>query len=198
MKNVFNIKEFRFTQEEIINATIDKQDCFVIMPTGTVNVCLAADRLQAAARAFATSFQECLALASPLCAHLLFCQRSILQVISPLISLMQDQVMGLRAIGIPCELLTGTTSKDEIWRISSALESPDVHEQFRFLYVTPEKIAKNMSFLKRLEKVDVLHVSVASQLLDEPEPAAPSHRHRRGSLLQPMGSRRMTVVPVPC
>ncbi len=33
-KRYFNIDQFRFDQRAIINATLAKKDCFVIMPTG--------------------------------------------------------------------------------------------------------------------------------------------------------------------
>ncbi|KAG7956012.1 hypothetical protein I3843_11G103200 [Carya illinoinensis] len=71
-------------------------------------------------------------------------------VVSPLLSLIQDQVMGLTALGIPAYMLTSTTSKEDEKFIYRALEKGE--ENLKILYVTPEKISKSKRFMSKLEK----------------------------------------------
>ncbi|XP_056687301.1 ATP-dependent DNA helicase Q-like 2 isoform X2 [Spinacia oleracea] len=71
-------------------------------------------------------------------------------VVSPLLSLIQDQVMGLTALGVPAYMLTSTTSKDDEKFIYKALEKNE--GDLKILYVTPEKISKSKRFMSKLEK----------------------------------------------
>lgn len=95
-------------------------------------------------------------------------------VVSPLLSLIQDQVlivwseklscfpilifltcyslqvMGLTTLGIPAYMLTSTTSKENEKLIYKALEKGEI--ELKVLYVTPEKISKSKRFMSKLEK----------------------------------------------
>jgi ATP-dependent DNA helicase Q1 len=72
-------------------------------------------------------------------------------VVSPLISLMEDQLMSLKRLGISqAALLSASSSADEVKRIQDSMTSPD--SLLRLLYVTPEKLAKSKRFMNRLEK----------------------------------------------
>ncbi|CAK9140568.1 unnamed protein product [Ilex paraguariensis] len=71
-------------------------------------------------------------------------------VVSPLLSLIQDQVMGLAALGIPAFMLTSITSKEDEKFIYKALEKGE--GELKILYVTPEKISKSKRFMSKLEK----------------------------------------------
>ncbi|XP_068326025.1 ATP-dependent DNA helicase Q-like 2 isoform X2 [Pyrus communis] len=71
-------------------------------------------------------------------------------VVSPLLSLIQDQVMGLSALGIPAHMLTSTTNKEEEKSIYKSLEKGE--GDLKILYVTPEKISKSKRFMSKLEK----------------------------------------------
>ncbi|KAK8614748.1 hypothetical protein V6N13_068542 [Hibiscus sabdariffa] len=71
-------------------------------------------------------------------------------VVSPLLSLIQDQVMGLVASGIPANMLTSTTSKEDEKSIYQALEKGE--QDIKLLYVTPEKVSKSKRFMSKLEK----------------------------------------------
>ncbi|KAL2901034.1 Mediator of RNA polymerase II transcription subunit 34 [Bienertia sinuspersici] len=71
-------------------------------------------------------------------------------VVSPLLSLIQDQVMGLAALGIPAYMLTSTTVKEDEKFIYKALEKNE--GVLKILYVTPEKISKSKRFMSKLEK----------------------------------------------
>lgn len=64
---------------------------------------------------------------------------------------MEDQLNGLKEIGIPTEVLNSGTERSESTRIlncvGNAKEIP-----FRILYVTPEKLAKSKLLMSKLEK----------------------------------------------
>ena len=50
-------------------------------------------------------------------------------------------------------MLTGETPKEEQRRIEEELATKSTGHSFRFLFVTPEKIAKAKRFVSRLEKL---------------------------------------------
>ncbi|XP_024030043.1 mediator of RNA polymerase II transcription subunit 34 isoform X1 [Morus notabilis] len=122
--NVFGISTYRANQREIINAIMSGRDVMVIMAAGG---------------------------GKSLCYQLpALLRNGIALVVSPLLSLIQDQVMGLAALGISANMLTSTTSKDEEKFIYKALEKGD--GDLKILYVTPEKISKSKRFMSKLEK----------------------------------------------
>lgn len=73
-------------------------------------------------------------------------------VVSPLLSLMQDQLQGLQELGIRTKVFSGSTDKEE----SKALlrEVGDPESGLRLLYVTPEKLAKSKTLMNQLEKAN--------------------------------------------
>ncbi|PWA77511.1 RECQ helicase L2 [Artemisia annua] len=122
--NIFGIPSYRANQREIINAVMSGRDVLVIMAAGG---------------------------GKSLCYQLPALLRDgIALVISPLLSLIQDQVMGLTALGIPASMLTSTTNKEDEKYIYKALEKGD--GDLRVLYVTPEKVSKSKRFVSKLEK----------------------------------------------
>lgn len=122
--NIFGIPSYRQNQKEIINAIMSGRDVLVIMAAGG---------------------------GKSLCYQLPAILRDgVALVISPLLSLIQDQVMGLTALGIPAFMLTSTTSKENEKFIYKALEKGE--GEVKILYVTPEKISKSKRFMSKLEK----------------------------------------------
>lgn len=122
--NIFGISTYRANQREIINAVMSGRDVLVIMAAGG---------------------------GKSLCYQLPAILRDgVALVVSPLLSLIQDQVMGLAALGIPAYMLTSTTSKEDEKFIYKALEKGD--GDLKILYVTPEKISKSKRFMSKLEK----------------------------------------------
>ncbi|KAL3498149.1 hypothetical protein ACH5RR_040881 [Cinchona calisaya] len=122
--NVFGIPTYRANQREIINAIMCGRDVLVIMAAGG---------------------------GKSLCYQLpAILKNGVSLVVSPLLSLIQDQVMGLAALGIPAFKLTSTTSKENEKFIYKALEKGD--GELKILYVTPEKISKSKRFMSKLEK----------------------------------------------
>ncbi|GKB10091.1 RecQ helicase L2, partial [Tanacetum coccineum] len=122
--NIFGIPSYRANQREIINAVMSGRDVLVIMAAGG---------------------------GKSLCYQLPALLRDgIALVISPLLSLIQDQVMGLTALGIQASMLTSTTNKEDEKYIYKALEKGE--GDLRVLYVTPEKVSKSKRFVSKLEK----------------------------------------------
>ncbi|KAK6782743.1 hypothetical protein RDI58_020539 [Solanum bulbocastanum] len=122
--NVFGISKYRANQREIINTTMSGKDVLVIMAAGG---------------------------GKSLCYQLPAVLRDgVALVVSPLLSLIQDQVMGLAALGIPAFMLTSTTTKENEKFIYRALEKGG--DELKILYVTPEKISKSKRFMSKLEK----------------------------------------------
>ncbi|XP_070671389.1 ATP-dependent DNA helicase Q-like 2 isoform X3 [Malus domestica] len=122
--NIFGISTYRANQREIINAVMSGRDVLVIMAAGG---------------------------GKSLCYQLPAILRDgVALVVSPLLSLIQDQVMGLSALGIPAHMLTSTTNKEEEKSIYKTLEKGE--GDLKILYVTPEKISKSKRFMSKLEK----------------------------------------------
>ncbi len=79
-------------------------------------------------------------------------------VVSPLISLMKDQVDTLVGNGVPAALYNSTLSSDQKTAVSAGMREG----RYRLLYVSPERLAGEGSdgFLTRLAKCDVQFVAV--------------------------------------
>ena len=123
-KRVFNINKFRPFQIETINATLSREDVILIMPTGG---------------------------GKSLCFQLpALVEDGITLVISPLISLMQDQVDAMARISVEAALLTASSKKDEMNIVQKALTSRG--SSLSMIYVTPERISKSKRFMHYLEK----------------------------------------------
>ncbi|XP_047342370.1 ATP-dependent DNA helicase Q-like 2 [Impatiens glandulifera] len=122
--NVFGITKYRSNQREIINAIMSGRDVLVIMAAGG---------------------------GKSLCYQLpAILKDGVALVVSPLLSLIQDQVMGLAALGIKAFMLSSITSKEDEKFIYKALEKGE--GEMKILYVTPEKISKSKRFMSKLEK----------------------------------------------
>ncbi len=131
LKRNFGYDEFRPLQEEIIRDALAGRDVFVLMPTGG---------------------------GKSLCFQLPALLRDGLTiVVSPLISLMKDQVDALQTSGIPATYLNSTLDRDEAkarWR--------GLHRgEYRMLYVAPERLMLE-TFLER-----ALNWNIAQFAIDE-------------------------------
>lgn len=72
---------------------------------------------------------------------------------------MTDQVMHLKEVGVPCELISSATPKAEITaihkRISSMRADTPENEKVKLLYVTPERIVKAKTLKNVLQTADM-------------------------------------------
>ena len=120
---------FRPMQEEIIDAVITGQDTLALLPTGGGK---------------SLTFQIP-ALMQPGCCL----------VITPLVSLMKDQVDRLRKIHIPARALYTGLFYNEI----EAIYSQAIHNKLKFLYVSPERLL-NQTFQNILVKMNINLIAV--------------------------------------
>ncbi|XP_045448647.1 ATP-dependent DNA helicase Q1-like [Melitaea cinxia] len=124
LKDVFNIDSFRPKQLSAINSTLCGQHVIVVMPTGAgKSLCY-----------------QLPALVKP----------GVTLVISPLISLMEDQVRSLKNRNIAAMLMTSISPKAETAAAFNVLK--DNKTQIKLLYVTPERLAKSKRFMSNLQK----------------------------------------------
>uniref|UniRef100_A0A914YYJ4 ATP-dependent DNA helicase n=1 Tax=Panagrolaimus superbus TaxID=310955 RepID=A0A914YYJ4_9BILA len=124
LKNVFKLDDFRPLQKSVINVVLSGEDCLIIMSTGG---------------------------GKSLCYQLpAILKKGITLVVSPLVSLIQDQIMQLKKLEIEAVTLNQHTPKEEVKRIQMALT--DEASNLRLVYVTPEKLAKSKLFMSKLEK----------------------------------------------
>jgi len=112
LKRVFGYDEFRPLQAEIIANVLAKRDSLAVMPTGSGK-------------------SLCYQLPA-----LLFPGLTV--VVSPLISLMEDQVMQLRELGAPAAYLNSSLAYDEYVRISRRVAAGQV----KLLYTAPETLLR--------------------------------------------------------
>ncbi|GAA6054988.1 hypothetical protein JCM3770_000480 [Rhodotorula araucariae] len=144
-KALWGVSKWRMVQEPAINATMDGRDVVTVMPTGGGK----------------SLIYQIPALLSP----------GTTVVITPLISLMSDQVHNLRARNIAAETIHAATSQDEIKAImrrmlgraapkpkgkgKKKVEDDDGGdgEEVKLVYVTPERIEKSKTFVNTLQKM---------------------------------------------
>ena len=127
LSDKFKLSKFRPLQLSAINATLSENDVLVIMPTG-------------GGKSLCFQLPTLISNKEP----------GFTLVVSPLVSLMEDQVMALKKLEINAEMLNANTDKSEVTRILNDMVSPQ--SKLRLIYVTPEKLAKSKRFMAKLQK----------------------------------------------
>jgi ATP-dependent DNA helicase RecQ len=118
--------EFREAQEAIILSVLDKKNTIALLPTGAgKSICFQVPALM---------------------------MEGICIVVSPMISLMKDQVNSLQKRGIKATTINAGDSLDEIISIFDNLK----FGSYKFLYLSPERLSSNL--IK--EKIKELNVSI--------------------------------------
>ena len=131
LKERFKLRGFRENQLEAINATLGGKDAFVLMPTGGgKSLCY---QLPALVRSGKT--------------------RGVTIVVSPLLSLMEDQVQHLRNLNIQAFLINSETDAAERGAILDALEERNAQDFIQLLYVTPEMLSKSQRIIKAFDSL---------------------------------------------
>lgn len=131
LKDRFHLRGFRMNQLEAIDATLSGKDTFVLMPTGGGK-------------------SLCYQLPSVVTSGT---TRGVTIVISPLLSLMQDQVDQLQRLKIKAILLNKDTKKEERTQVLSTLARAGADEHIQLLYITPEMMNKNQVLNRILESL---------------------------------------------
>ncbi|XP_042986337.1 ATP-dependent DNA helicase Q-like 1 [Carya illinoinensis] len=121
---IFGNRAFRPLQHQACKAAVAKQDCFILMPTGGGK-------------------SLCYQLPATL-------QSGVTVVVSPLLSLIQDQIITLNLkFGIPATFLNSQQTASQATAVLQELRKDE--PSCKLLYVTPERIAGNSSFLEILK-----------------------------------------------
>src|SRR5216110_3459511 len=129
LKKYFGYGEFRPLQEEIVTDALAGRDVFALMPTGG---------------------------GKSLCFQLPALMRDGLTiVVSPLISLMKDQVDALQTSGIPATFLNSTLERQEAIARWRGLHRGD----YRMLYVAPERLMLE-TFLERALNWNIAQIAI--------------------------------------
>ncbi len=129
LRDTFGYQQFRPGQQTIIETVLAGRDCLVVMPTGG---------------------------GKSLCYQIpALVQSGLTVVVSPLISLMKDQVEQLLANGVAAACLNSTQSREEQQGIMAGCRSG----QIRLLYIAPERLMLD-NFLEHLAHWDLRLVAV--------------------------------------
>lgn len=120
---------FRPMQEEIIKAVLEKKDTLALLPTGGgKSICFQVPALM---------------------------QDGICIVISPLISLMKDQVEHLKSKGIRSVAITSALSKNEV----DVVVNNCIYGNYKFLYLSPERL-QNKILQDKIKQMNVSLLTV--------------------------------------
>ncbi|MEA3249651.1 MAG: RecQ family ATP-dependent DNA helicase [Patescibacteria group bacterium] len=129
LKEYFGYEEFRPGQEEIIRHVLDGKDALVIMPTGGgKSLCFQLPALML---------------------------DGVTLVVSPLISLMKDQVDALNSAGVPAAFINSTLRPNQI----ADVQSEALAGRLKIIYVAPERFAVP-SFADFLSELSVSLIAV--------------------------------------
>ena len=129
LETVFGFHQFRAPQQEVIEQVVAGEDVFLVMPTGGgKSLCYQVPALH----------REGLAI-----------------IVSPLISLMKDQVDGLIANGVKAACYNSSLSAAEARRVSQQLEDGELD----LLYVAPERLMQ-AEFLVRLAGMKLALIAI--------------------------------------
>ena len=125
----YGYTSFRKGQENIITSIINKEDVLAIMPTGGgKSICYQVPAL---------------------------CLDGITIVISPLISLMKDQVDALKTMGVKARLINSSLSNSEYSEVLEEIEN----DECKIIYIAPERL-DSMEFVNIIRGKNISQVAI--------------------------------------
>ena len=131
LKTYFGYDSFRPLQEEIVRHLLNKQDALVLMPTGGgKSICYQLPALLSQGTAV---------------------------VVSPLISLMKDQVESLRTNGIAAGALNSNNDETS----NALLRRACTEGRLKLLYISPEKLLAETNYLLRDMQISLFAIDEA-------------------------------------
>lgn len=129
LEDVFGYQHFREGQERVVDAALAGQDSMVIMPTGG---------------------------GKSLCYQIpILASSGMGLVISPLISLMKDQVDQLKANGVAAECINSSMSREELLSVYNRMHQGKV----KMVYVSPERVLMR-DFIERLQHLEINLIAI--------------------------------------
>ena len=129
LRSVFGYQSFRKGQAEVIDAALRGQDALVVMATGN---------------------------GKSLCYQIpALCFDGLTLVISPLISLMKDQVDQLQTNGVAADFLNSSQTPEQQQQVQNKLMSG----QLKLLYVSPEKVMTH-SFFQFIAEAKISFIAI--------------------------------------
>ncbi len=129
LKKYWGFDKFRPSQEDVVQSVLDGKDTLALLPTGG---------------------------GKSLCFQIpAMCVEGICIVVSPLMALMQDQVVALRKRGIEARTVHSSMRYHEVDRVLDNC----VYGSVKFLYVSPERLSNEM-FQARVKKMKVSLIAV--------------------------------------
>ena len=133
LKSYYGYDSFRPLQEEIISHVLQRKDSLVLMPTGGgKSICFQVPALMMEGTAI---------------------------VVSPLISLMKDQVEALRANGIAAEALNSANDEIANRQIAERCRRGDV----KLLYISPERLMTELKWMQTMLKVSLFAIETSDR-----------------------------------
>ena len=131
LKSYFGYDSFRPLQQEIINRMLQREDALVLMPTGGgKSICFQIPALMMEGTAV---------------------------VVSPLISLMKDQVEALRANGIAAEALNSANNE----LVNRQIAERCLRGEVKLLYISPERLLAELRWMQTMLKVSLFAIDEA-------------------------------------
>lgn len=129
LQQYYGYSTFKRGQEELVHSILSGQDCLAVMPTGAGK-------------------SICYQLPAAL-------MEGIAVVVSPLLSLIKDQVDALLQIGIPATFISSSLTASEIRRRYREM----AEGKYKLVYITPERL-ETRSFVELLQPLPISLLAV--------------------------------------